>query len=241
MEYHRGILEAIEDLPNIPTNIRFENTKYLAFQFINLLFKIGILKEITVSIRDQKEKIYSVTDFSEGEQQLVTIEAINKILCKENTVLLFDEPDAFLHPQRQREVLPHLIDQFSKRFSDEYSQLIITTHSPFVAQSTPLDSIILFDKSGKIKNISPDENVASYSAISDELFGVKSEFSIEVENYLAQLRSIRTKILNNEHYNTEELKILIDELYKHGDEVIAIVNREMNQLQKIKGNILKDG
>ena len=60
------------------------------------------------TITDEKDKTYSIDDFSEGEQQLIVLDAIKKVICADNSVLFLDEPDAYLHPQRQREIIPYL-------------------------------------------------------------------------------------------------------------------------------------
>lgn len=232
VEYHRGILEAVEDLPNMPDEMLTENTRYLAFHLTNLLFYIGILKQIHVYIRDNSGKIYSITEFSEGEQQLVTIEAINKILCKDNTILFFDEPDAFLHPQRQREILPHLIEQFQNRFSEEYSQLIITTHSPFVAQSISLDHILIFDTEGENPTI-PERNLLSYPAITKGIFNLDSMYSTSIEQKLDIFRQYRDKILAGMKYDQSDFIKTTKELAGQGEEMEVIVARELKQIERL--------
>ena len=54
----------------------------------------------------------------------IAIKGINEILIQENTLLLFDEPDTYLHPIWQSSFISE-IEQYS-----ENAQFIITTHSP---------------------------------------------------------------------------------------------------------------
>lgn len=228
----RSLLEVVEDLPNMPQNHRYENTRYYAFHLITLLFRIDILKSISVSIRDEQGNKYNINDFSEGEQQLITIDAINRILCLDNTILFFDEPDAFLHPQRQREVLPYLSNQFRNRFNNDYTQLIVTTHSPYVAQSVDMDSIVLF-KSNQIVSHS-DTNVLDTVSITNVLFDVNERFNEDIESQLNEFRKYRDAILKNEAIDLSKFKVLVEKIQKYGEETEVIIGRELSQLKRLK-------
>ena len=231
VDYHRGILEAVEELDGLTHDQRFNQTRYIAFHLISLLFRVGLIKKIDISISDMHENKYSIDNFSEGEQQLIILDALKNILCLKNSILCLDEPDAYLHPKRQRELFPHI----QELYTESETQIIATSHSPFVAQSVPLNSILLFNKNGGVVKVIEDE-LNSYIAIANELFGVKTEFSVEIENEFEKFWLLRQKILSNESYNTQELIELIKILQSRGDEVKAIVNRELAQLRRVKGN-----
>lgn len=233
LEYHRGLLEAVENLPGQSSISRFSNTRYYAFHLLNLLYHIGLLSDITITIKDEEDNLYPIRQLSEGEQQLITIEAINKVLAKDNTILFFDEPDSFLHPQRQREILPYIEDQFQDRFSQGYAQLIITTHSPFVAQSIGFENIILFDEFGKVLN---NKNVVlDTEAINEVLFGVRERFNEEIEEKLRAFKIIRNKIIGDKDYDKPTLIEIVSDLQSYGEETRVIVARELAQLNRLKG------
>ena len=228
----KSILDAVENLQNIPNNKSISNTRYYAFHLITLLFRINILKEINVIIRDDKGNKYNINDFSEGEQQLVTIDAINNILCLDNTILFFDEPDAFLHPKRQREILPYLMKQFSKGFNDKLTQLIVTTHSPYVAQSVDEDSIVLFKNNQIISHSLA--NVLDTASITNAFFEVSKRFREEIETELTKFRKYREAIMKNEDIDLNEFKQLVDQIQNYGEETQVIIVRELSQLNRLK-------
>ena len=60
--------------------------------------------------------------FSEGHKKLILVECITRILGDNSSLLLFDEPDAYVHIALKREILNSL-----KEF---HGQSILTTHSP---------------------------------------------------------------------------------------------------------------
>lgn len=61
-------------------------------------------------------------------------------------LLLIEEPEAHLHPQRQLRLMAFLQDQVAKVRSDgQQIQIIVTTHSPSIASDLHLDNIVLVD------------------------------------------------------------------------------------------------
>ena len=89
---------------------------------ISIILNKGALQ--TSSIQQEGEIHLNSDALSEGEKQIIAIKGINEILIQENTLLLFDEPDTYLHPVWQSSFISE-IEQYS-----ENAQFIITTHSP---------------------------------------------------------------------------------------------------------------
>ena len=67
----------------------------------------------------------SLFSFSEGHKKLILIECITRILGDNSSLLLLDEPDAYVHIALKKEILNSL-----KEF---HGQSILTTHSPILA------------------------------------------------------------------------------------------------------------
>lgn len=68
---------------------------------------------------------------SEGQQQLITIKAINELLVNENSLLLLDEPDTYLHPQWQSSFLKGIYEVINlyNDLAVPPPQFIIASHS----------------------------------------------------------------------------------------------------------------
>lgn len=237
--YHRSLISAIKSMLDINSQEAHQYLKYYLFHVFCLLFHIGLLKKIIVTIRDSEGQKFDINQLSEGEQQIITIDAINNFLCKENSVLIFDEPDAFLHPQRQREILPFLKEKFDKRFNNDYVQLIVSSHSLFSTQSICIQDIILFKKNGKIRTFK--EKLLSYVTISNELFGIESEFGKEIENELRKFKILTKNVLLNKKLIDNELLELKKQLDSYGEALEVITNFEIRKLLKQGIHYEEDG
>lgn len=136
---------------------------------------------------------------SSGERGLITIfsrfyYAATKIQRFETGVksllILIDEGDQLFHPEWQRKFMDLILKYFSEIFKFVDSiQIILTTHSPFIASDLPPYSIIKLDKNKSdgitfVKNTSAEKS--TFAANIHELFtdsfymenGLVGEFAI---------------------------------------------------------------
>ena len=85
-----------------------------------------IITEISYDIILDNDEIIKIDDLSEGEKKNILMITILEVLADENSLLLFDEPDAHIHISRKAQ-LKELFDKYHNR------ENIITTHSPTLA------------------------------------------------------------------------------------------------------------
>lgn len=76
--------------------------------------------------------------FSEGEQKMILIECLTKILADDNTLLIFDEPDAHVHIANKLDIVSAI--------SSYSGQTILTSHSPVVVNELKPECIRYVDK-----------------------------------------------------------------------------------------------
>jgi len=96
------------------------------FYMLHMLHASDMLGDIQLFMNKNTIAI-SHNDLSEGEQQLITIKAINELLIERNTLLLLDEPDTYLHPQWQATFLKGVFDYIE--LGDDQPQFLIASHS----------------------------------------------------------------------------------------------------------------
>lgn len=84
------------------------------------------IEKIDIQLELNNGSIIAVEELSEGEKKYLLIKTILEIISTENSLLLFDEPDAHIHISRKAE-LKETISLYNNR------ENIITTHSPTLA------------------------------------------------------------------------------------------------------------
>ncbi len=139
-------------------------------------------------------------------------------------VILIDEIETHLHPRWQRRVLDGIRAAFPN------TQIIVTSHSPFVISSCPEARvhILKLDEKGKAYL---DQSIdapagASLTANIKDIFEVSSEFGPKVENELDSWNELKRKQaarkLSSEE--TKRLKTLVKSLAEQGEELAFIVS-----------------
>lgn len=88
-------------------------------------------------IRTPKGSVHQVQDLSSGERQALVI--ISRVLRagSSHSIVLTDEPDAYLHPQLSQ----RLVQALEQGVGDG-GQMIVATHSPAILDALPPSSII---------------------------------------------------------------------------------------------------
>lgn len=156
------------------------------FKLLNILYTTKNLVKIDVKVK--KKGIENPIHFdllSEGEQQFLAIKGMIFLLQGKNTLFLWDEPDTFLNPAWQWDLIPDLENNNDYVENDyvengyvgniQRDQFILTTHSP-VLLSTVKHQAYYIDK-GKI---SPVRNT----------YGLTVDESLEKQKINTRIKSI---------------------------------------------------
>ena len=83
---------------------------------------------------------FSAKNLSEGEKKLILIRAVLSFVADENSLILFDEPDANIHESRKQE----LYDLFSEYCKFD-RQMVVATHSPIMAQLATEKQLLMLE------------------------------------------------------------------------------------------------
>ncbi|WP_158250542.1 ATP-dependent endonuclease [Aquimarina sp. I32.4] len=120
---------------------------YKQDQSINIKIVPALGDKLNLIIRDNSNKSFSINERSPGFQYYFSF-LVNKLYTKhvsgsKNSIILLDEPGNSLHPKGAKDLL--------KSFDDisENSQILYTTHNPFLAVRNCVDSLIFVNKSSK--------------------------------------------------------------------------------------------
>lgn len=120
---------------------------YQQDQSITIKIVPALGDRLNLIIRDGSNKSFSINERSPGFQYYFSF-LVNKLYTKKvsgdkNNIILLDEPGNSLHPKGAKDLL--------KSFDDisESSQILYTTHNPFLAVRNCVDSLMFVNKSAK--------------------------------------------------------------------------------------------
>lgn len=164
-------------------------------EFWNLEYFEKFRDKINLYSKNDKYPIFLYNfdiHLSSGEEKLITmfsriyyLKQIEKRIKGKSIIFLLDEPDIYLHPEWQRLFISYFKGYIESLFSKEYSiQIILTSHSPFVASDLPRENVIMLDtnKDGNcvVKNDKKDKNIKTFGAnifdLYTDAFFVESSF-----------------------------------------------------------------
>ena len=160
---------------------------------------------------------------SDGEHQLIQIIGALRIFEDKQSIFILDEPESHFNPEWRSE----FVSLISKYVDTRTSEIIISTHSPFVVSACKSDRVLHFMKNedGEItvNNVEGETYGASFDII------LKSVFDLNVLIPQKPLDEIR-KLVENEPESIEENELLLYKLSKFGDSFE--LNFKRNMLRK---------
>lgn len=189
--FTRETVEATQRLRMIEKEIEAEmqteaqSIKNFMSEYASTLHKVEIkpsivwkdaIKSVDVSFQfEGDEKPIPMSHKGTGYRRLFMVARFRYLAQKNkgnNIVYLIEEPETFLHPSAQQDLLNAL-----KELSEE-NQIVITTHSPVFAGATDYESVILCKKEAQsVYESATEENKLDFIfKIADEL-GIKPSFN----------------------------------------------------------------
>lgn len=103
-----------------------------------LLQRAKVFENIEFTINDDK---ISLNDLSEGEKKKLLIKVAMDFVANENSLVLFDEPDAHIHIAGKQDIF-----NLFKDYASFQRSIVITTHSPTLTNCADDKHIIMLDK-----------------------------------------------------------------------------------------------
>lgn len=104
---------------------------------------------------------FSAKDLSEGEKKLILIRSVLSFVADENSLILFDEPDANIHEGRKQQ-LYNLFSEYCKYDR----QMIVATHSPILAQLANEKELLMLELENGKSTILTDEKIEKIKKLS---------------------------------------------------------------------------
>lgn len=197
-------------LPEIEKHFGFKTQHKLGLKFDVDVQNVGewIIDNLRLGFRvgDNDDVTLALSEAGSGVQSGVLL-ALHRLEQKAahdpNTqfILAVEEPEAFLHPQKQKELYQDVLAAQSSNL-----RVIVTTHSPYIVSETPFAKLGLVKKDGQhaslfVPSISSQKEREMFDAYSDDinaqLFFAEKVVLVEGESDCRVLKVLLQKKLGN--------------------------------------------
>lgn len=212
------------DISRIWSEFPVHTPQDLFRQFDNLK-TLGMLEQISISVKLSNEQEAKIQNFSDGQFQSIYIYSIIEFFKDKNILSLLDEPDAFLHPEWQQ----LFFDQISQISNQSiHNHILMSTHSastliPFDENNINLFNIaenkVNWKKQGKKETINElSNNFIQYSEDESKLL-IDNVIRTSDKPILFVEGVSDVDILNTAYkklYSTDDMPILVQDAFDRG-------------------------
>ncbi|MEI6435969.1 MAG: ATP-binding protein [Bacteroidota bacterium] len=219
--------DKLDQLINLPI-IGYEST---LVKLLDSLYTAGFIEDLVINFKINEGKTQiSNEKLSEGEQQLIAIKGMIELLRGQETLFLLDEPDNYLHPSWQENLLEDLSVYVQN------TDFLITTHSPLLlSNANPTLSEVQILEDGEIVKITPKYYGRDISTILYELMGVERR-NKKVTKELSNLFSL----IDDEELENAKLEYQrLSDLLGVDDPAIIRAKTQLNYLEESKNETNK--
>lgn len=200
---HNLMTELKSHLDNINAKARM----YQWFAFLDEVLHEQLAGILTKDKRngeiDVEKVMEHMSKLSSGENLLIFIFSSLLDEIKQNTLILFDEPEMHLHPNAISSLIQYLY-----RLLEQYNSFcILATHSPLVIQEIPSNNVIIFRREGDSLVVQPlpfETFSQDLTTVTESVFGdvQPNRFHYKMLHQLATSVNDYNKIL--EYLNNSE-------------------------------------
>lgn len=201
IDFEKAINTFNQSLNRIIEDDRLETWK----DTLSIIIKEENLLKLLPAIKNVNNININDFGFSSGQKLLIVILTNIIATISRDSLILFDEPETFLHPSLVSKLMSALYT-LTDRFS---SFSIISTHSPIVLQEIPSSSVRILERQGDIPSTRMLEIECfgeNLSAITNEVFRIDST-NVNYQKHLDKMmktlnyRQIMREFDNNLSFN----------------------------------------
>ncbi len=178
--------------------IEFCGTELKLFEYLVLIQANEFVRDISIEL-NKNEITLDWQRLSEGEKQRLTIFGLKELMAYENSMILLDEPDTYLHPEWQREFIQDFItsDVNIKTF------FLIASHSANIVSGLNRNQLKIFrneNNIAKLRKFSFNPYGKKVDDILIDFFDLDGLRLVSVEKDIGKLQ----KLVVENKYETKE-------------------------------------
>lgn len=165
---------------------------YFSFKIENYQVVKDFIQAYTNSLQLSSYLNFSWYSLSSGQVSMLNLYSRFYFIAKEikesseNSILiLIDEGDLGFHPEWQRKYLKYLIDFLPQIYPEKKIQIILTTHSPFLASDLPKENIFFLKKGKRGDKLSDGTDAEGKCIVVDGLKSKEKTFAANIHTLLS--------------------------------------------------------
>ena len=212
-EYYMMIFDDIRPIKNTSSDAG------TLFAKLKALKNAGYLHSVSIKLLKNDGEVFEYDELSEGEKQLSLLMLLTSFTAQNNCLYLFDEFDAYLHLNWQRE-FGRMLNEINVN-----GHLIFTTHSPATVSKIKSDELFIM-KNGVAEY--PDSE--TYNRALDEIMFEHMDVSMRAPEIEALYNSFKQCIADK---NREGALQIVRELESKLDESDPLFDRIKLNLRRI--------
>lgn len=219
-DFNRAIKNIIKDKEK---NKRWNKMLKRSSEILPSLFNI-------IKICNDYIKESEYEQFSAGIKFFINSLSYIFAYCEDNSLLLFDEPENFLHPP----LLSFMLNEIKNEIRNTHSVVLISTHSPVIIQELFSKNIFIVNRIGNELNFRhPEIEVygETFGEINNIVFGLNSDISdyhkkfddlykqwnCKTKKTFGEVIELFKKNLSCEKLSTQMISYLANKFYSKGN------------------------
>ncbi len=205
----------------------YENMKFTFFKFKWQGLSSG--EENLLSLYSRFFSVFKTSiEFEMEDYKKTPLHPETNLVDYESILLLIDEGESGFHPEWQRKYLKYLIDFFPQIYPGKQIQIILTTHSPFLASDLPKENIIFLKKGEQGEIIESDKSDANGKCIVADGLKKDKTFGANIHTLLSDSFFLEKGLIG------EFAKGKIQEVMKDlGDKSKSISENRKDEIEKV--------
>ena len=179
--------------------------KISVFKILEGIHLAGLLDNIKIKVKKKTDGEIDYQEFSEGEQQLITVFGLLKFTQDKETLVLLDEPDTHLNPLWKWQYLELLNDMVkgSDPEAKDSTQIIINSHDPLLIGGLNKNQVRVFrrDRSNNIIAVEPESDPKGLGVagiLMSDLFGLPTILDRQTQKDLNRKRYLQGKVIRDD-------------------------------------------
>jgi predicted ATPase len=182
-----------------------ELTRIMFFKMLEIIYISDLLTNINISLKKEgcEDRVY-FDCLSEGEQQVLLLIGLLKLMDEKESLFLLDEPETHLNPDWKYNFLTSLKEEFKEA---EKSHIIIATHDPLLVGSLTKKQVQIFSYKGDKLSVEPplDDPIGLGvdGILTSDLFGLRTTLDQSTQRDLDR----RTKLIIKKNLGKETLTL----------------------------------